>query len=395
MKIAFVTPWYGPDIPGGMEAETRRTAERLAAAGMEVEVLTTTIRDFFADWARNHHRRRVETINGVTVRRFPVENRDQAAFDAVNWRLMQGLPITATEERTYIEEMIRTPALYAHVRARCQDTLFIFIPYMFATTYFGAQICPAQSVVIPCLHDESYARLAIYRDIFPHVRALIFHTDAERDLANALFPAEPGQERLVLGEGVDTDWIGDAARFRARYDVAGPFVLVVGRKDAGKNTPFLLEMWRRYVAAHGRRLQLVFVGPGEIDVPPAIAGTVRDLGFVPAQDKHDAHAAATVLCQPSLHESFSLAIMDSWVAGRPVLVHGDCAVTREQCLKANGGLYFHDAAEFAGALNYLLAHPNIADRLGRQGRRHVLANYHWDLVVERYRGLVAALAPAG
>ena len=47
MKVAFVTPWYGADIPGGMESETRRTAAHLLEAGYKVEVLTTCIHNFF------------------------------------------------------------------------------------------------------------------------------------------------------------------------------------------------------------------------------------------------------------------------------------------------------------------------------------------------------------
>lgn len=51
-RLTFVTPWFGPDIPGGMEAETRRTIAHLQAAGFTVDVLTTCIRDFHADWGK-------------------------------------------------------------------------------------------------------------------------------------------------------------------------------------------------------------------------------------------------------------------------------------------------------------------------------------------------------
>lgn len=392
MKVTFVTPWYGPDIPGGMEAETRQTAEHLARAGMSVELLTTTVRDFFADWGKNHHKPGVSTVNGVTVRRFPVQKRDRAAFDAVNWRLMHNLPITPAQEQTYISQMLRSPRLYEHIQAECRHTLFLFIPYMFATTYYGAQICPPRSLIIPCLHDESYARLSLYRQVFPHVRALVLHTDAELALADALYPRSSDQIRAVLGEGVDTEWEGDAARFRQKYGLEGDFILVAGRKDQGKNTPLLLDYWRRYVHQRRPPLRLVFIGPGDITIPADIAETVIDLGFLPRQDKYDAHYASWLLCQPSLNESFSLVLMESWLAERPALVHAHCAVTREQCQKANAGLYFADYDEFAAALDYLQANPDTARILGQQGRRYVLANFHWDIVVARYQALLARIA---
>ena len=105
MKIAFVTPWYGPDIPGGMESETRRTAAHLAAAGYEVEVLTTCIRDFFSDWGTNYHSVGVTNERGVTVRRFRVSGGDQLAFQQVNTRLLNRQLISAAEEAVFAGEM--------------------------------------------------------------------------------------------------------------------------------------------------------------------------------------------------------------------------------------------------------------------------------------------------
>ena len=388
-KAVFVTPWYGPDIPGGMEAETRQTAEHLARAGISVEVLTTTVRDFFGDWGKNHHKPGVVSVNGVTVRRFPVQKRDRAAFDAVNWRLMQNLPVTPAQEQTYISQMLRCPQLYEYIAAECRHSIFLFIPYMFATTYYGAQVCPQRSIVIPCLHDESYARLSLYRQVFPQVRALVLHTDAELALADALYPRSPDQIRTVLGEGVDTDWTGDAARFRQKYGIDGAFMLAAGRKDQGKNTPLLLDYWRRYVYQRRPALRLVFIGPGDITVPADVAETVIDLGFLPLQDKYDAYHAALLLCQPSVNESFSLVLMESWLAERPALVHAECAVTREQCQKANAGLYFADYDEFAAALDYLQANPNAARIMGQQGRRYVLTHFHWRTIVARYQALLS------
>lgn len=394
--ITFVVPWYGPDAPGGAEAETRRTAHHLQEAGLQVEVLTTCTRDLYADWGRNYYRPGVEQVGGITVRRFRVEKRDKAAFDAVNFRLMHGLPIAAADERVYIEQMVRSPELYDFIAANGDGRLFVFIPYMPSTTYFGAQIHPGCSVLIPCLHDEAYARLGLYREIVPAVRALVLHTGAERDLAGCLFPAPSGQIREVIGEGVDTDWTGDPARFRAAHGIDGPFLLAAGRREPGKNTPLLLEYWGRYWQSSGRSrgVKLVLMGPGEVHIPAAVAEGVVDLGFVSAQDKHDAQAAAVASCVPSLNESFSLTLMESWLAGRPALVHGGCAVTREHCVRSNGGLYFESYDEFAATLDYLFDHPDTAVRLGEQGRRYVLDNYQWPVVIGRYQALFARLEAA-
>ncbi len=383
--IAFVTPWYGR-IPGGAEAEARRTAEHLAAAGQTVEVLTTCIRDFHADWGKNHHRPGTTNENGVTVRRFKVKKRDKAAFDRVNLQLMNGLPVSAADEQTYINQMINCPALYQFIADHREQYIFIFIPYMFATTHHGVQIAPERSIVIPCLHDEIYARMGIYKQSLTQAAALVFHVEAEKRLADSIF-GESEQVRLVLGEGVDTNITADASRFRQKYGIEGAFAIYVGRREPGKNTPLLFEYWTRYQNERDNDKRLLLLGSGDKQIPK----TAVNLGFLPREDVYDAMAAAAVLIMPSVNESFSLVLMESWLAGTAVLVHAACAVTKEHVQRSNGGLYFADYSEFAATLDYLFAHPETAGQMGRSGKAYVLGNYEWGTIVGRYVDLIAAV----
>ena len=95
MKPTFVLPWYGADVTGGAETEARKTVEGLQRlAGVEVEVLTTCVHDFHSDWSINARPEGLEWVDGIPVRRFPVRSRNTRAFDAVNLRLMHGLPLT-------------------------------------------------------------------------------------------------------------------------------------------------------------------------------------------------------------------------------------------------------------------------------------------------------------
>ena len=49
-KIGFVTPWYGENISGGAEAALRDITGHLFAAGMEVEILSTCVKEFHSNW---------------------------------------------------------------------------------------------------------------------------------------------------------------------------------------------------------------------------------------------------------------------------------------------------------------------------------------------------------
>ena len=92
--IAFVTPWFGENITGGAEMEARELAHHLADAGMEVEILTTCVQAFTADWNINYYNAGCFRESGLTVRRFPVRTRDTEAFDAVN-RMIEDIRVTS------------------------------------------------------------------------------------------------------------------------------------------------------------------------------------------------------------------------------------------------------------------------------------------------------------
>jgi glycosyltransferase involved in cell wall biosynthesis len=382
MKLAFVIPWFGERIPGGAESVCLATAGRLHQAGVPVEVLTTCIRQLTSDWSKNYHRPGVETINGITVRRFGVQGRDTDEFLRINDRVMRRLPVTAVEQAKFVREMIRCDDLTAFIEGHRNDYVFAYIPYLFSTTYWGVLACPESSVIIPCLHDEGYAYLSLYQPMFEKARGLVFHSRAEMNLANRLYSLSPKAQALV-GAGVKTSVGGDAQRFQEKYHL-GRFLLYIGRKDAGKNVPLLVNYFCRYKDRFPGDLKLVLIGTGSADIPDDHEHEIIDLGVVSPDDKSDACAAAMALCQPSINESFSLVLMESWGHGTPVLVHEDCPATREHCLASGGGLYFSSFEDFCGCLNCYVEKQELVGRMGRAGRRYVTANFTWDPVIQKY-----------
>ncbi len=391
-KIGFVIPWYGEDIPGGAEMELREVATHLQRAGMDVEILTTCVREFSADWNENYYSAGTAVVEDIAVRRFPVRRRDTAAFDRVNRRLMEGQHLSLQEEKTFVEEMVNSPQLYEYLKDASDDyALYVFIPYMFGTTYYGMQACPEKSVLIPCFHDEAYLYLRLFRQAYIQARGIIYNAMPEMELANKVYDFTT-TEQICMGIGMDTNICADADAFRKAYRIQKPFLLYAGRKDAGKNVHTLLRYFAEYKQRHGDSdLQLVLIGGGSIEIPASVRDDVYDLGFVSRQDKYDAMAAAELLCQPSHNESFSLVIMESWLCGRPVLVHSQCAVTRDFARRANGGLYFRNYFEFEGCVQYILTHPEQARTMGQNGGTFVRENFDWDVIVEKYRAFFAKL----
>jgi len=55
-------------------------------------------------------------------------------------------------------------------------------------------------------------------------------------------------------------------------------------------------------------------------------------------------------------------------------------------------LFYRDAAEFREALDLLAKTAPFRAALGENGRRYVEENYRWDVVMARYKGLIAAVS---
>lgn len=378
--MAFVVPRYGAEIVGGAETLVRGLAEHLASDGAAVEVLTTCARDHLT-W-RNAFRAGVGRTRDVTVRRFPVQPRDERRHAWLQQRILRGGRLRPEEEQRWVEASVNCPDLFAHLARHGRDhDLVCFAPYLFGTTLRGAPLVAERAVLVPCLHDEPFAHLGVVRNVFQACRGFIFNSSPEAALADKLYGIGD-RPAGVVGLGFDPGPPADADAFRRRHGLEGPLLVYLGRKEAGKNVPLLIQYALRYRAVRRAELTLVLAGDGPVTAPPDTPG-VRDVGYLDPAAKAAAYAAATVVCQPSVNESFSIVLMEAWLAGTPVLVHARCPVTTHHVVQAGGGLAFEDFYEFAEALDLLLEDRERRDQLGRQGRAYVEAEYSWPAVTAR------------
>ncbi len=264
---------------------------------------------------------------------------------------------------------------------------WVFFLYAFPLSFFGATIAGERGYLVPCLHDEPYARYTTTRHLLRSVRHVLANSEPEAELIRELADLPDGR-CSVVGEGIDLAARGDGDRFRASHRLDGPLLYFAGRRDHSKNFPLLLAYVKEYWARHGRAFTFIAGGPGPLDVSAPLARWIVDLGFLSTEEKHDAYAAADLFCMPSLLESYQITIMEAWLQGTPVLVHGDCAVTVYQSRQSNGGLWFRRYSEFDAALTLLLRSPELAQRLGMQGQRWVQQKARWEDVARRFEAAV-------
>lgn len=385
-KLGFVVPWYGENIPGGAEMLLRGLTSHMAASGVELEILTTCVKQFTSDWNENYHKEGVTTEGGITVRRFKVRKRDSAAFDRVNAMLIKGRKPSREDQEVFVREMVNSTDLYDYMSEHKDEySWFLYTPYMFGTTINGIRVAPEKSVLIPCFHDEAYAYMDVFTEEYKKIKGMVFNAVPEEELALRIYDLTNVKHKTI-GVGLDTKISSDPQRFREKFNIHDPFILYAGRKDEGKNVHTLVKFFAEFKKRNSTNLKLVLIGGGQMDFPEEFvkSGDIIDLGFVDIQDKYDANSATLLLCQPSKNESFSLVIMESWLGGRPVMVHEDCEVTKHFVVDANGGFYFKTYYEFEGQVNYLMNNPDVASKMGTNGCEYVKARFDWDIIVKNY-----------
>lgn len=393
-SIAIVLPRYGASLGGGAETLVRSLALKLFAEEGpryvdDLEVWTTCAVDH-RTWD-NALPAGATVEDGLTVRRFTVEPRNVDVFLRHEIAMREGRPLTVEEQLEWLGAGVNSRGLYEHIaRHGSRFDALIFAPYLFSTTFWGALIHPDRSLLVPCLHDEHYAYQQVFQHLFRRVRGLICNTEPERELIVHLYGEELRERSAVVGMGFDSVpevFFSSASEDDGR---AHPYLLYAGRKEQGKNLDLLLEYYEQYRVRAGDSVpRLLIVGSGEIGFRESLPEGVTDVGFVSEREKEQLMREALALVQPSTNESFSIVMMEAWLRGTPVIVHGHCAVTRDHVVQSGGGLYFTSPEEFAAVVQELVGRPELAEVLGDNGRRYVRGHYSWEAVLRRLLGALA------
>ena len=392
MRIAYLSVRYGEGVHGGAESACRSLAEHLAALGVDVEVHTTCATDT-TTWA-DHLPPGTTVEGGVTVHRHRVASGRHPRFEAHSGPVLAArVGQRDPAGRRWIEEQGPVcPAAVDAALASAAD-LVVATPYLYWPTVEVVRRAGARVVLHPAAHDEAAIRLPLFAATFAGAGGLAFYTDAERRLVERLFPAVSASPQLVCGLGVDPPAppLLDPEAFRAAHHLGDdPYLLYLGRVDEGKGTAVLNRFFAAYKLRRPGPLRLVYAGP--VIQAPTPGGDVRVVGPVSDTLKWSALAGATALAMPSVNESFSIVVLEAWLAGRPVLVNARGAAISEHTRRAGGGLAFAGYASFEAALDRLVGDPALAGALGRAGRAYTEASFAWEVVTRRYRDWLERVA---
>jgi glycosyltransferase involved in cell wall biosynthesis len=394
VKIAVVVQRYGADINGGAELHARYIAQRLSRRAT-VDVLTTCARDYVT-W-KNELPAGEEQVNGVTVRRFPVDReRHPEEFGRKSARVFGHMHSLADELAWLESEGPASRALVNYAEAHAADyDFFLLFSYRYYHAFHLARRLASKAVLVPTAERDAAIGLTIFGPVFRGVRAVMYNSPEERAMIRAVSgnTSVPG---VVVGVGSDVPDRVDPARFRRKFGIRRPYAIYIGRLDENKGCLELFSHFQRYSAAFPRGLDLLLVGNAIVEVPKH--ARIRHLGFLDDRDKFDALAAADLLIMPSYFESLSMVALEAWGLGRPVLANGRCDVLKGQCIRSNAGLYYESYEELVEGLYSLESNGPLNARLGRNGREFFRRNYAWPVIERKYfdmfEQLKRAAAPA-
>ena len=401
MNILYASTLYPPAI-GGSQMHLHCMAKVVQSLGHGVQVATYTSR-YRSDWLRLTTYR-CETpedysYEGIPVSRlgFPRSVRMRMVPWASLYYFLMGPAVRriAHWTRREMERIAQAPSV-VHVTRNGRE--FLARACLDLARQRGIPF-----VVTPNHHPRW--RGVLYRQwdrVYREADAVIALTPAEKRMLVEQKGVRP--ERIhVTGTGPILAPHFSAEGFRRKSGIEGRIVLFVGQQLKYKGIGAMAEaapiVWGKHPD-----VRFVFIGP-PTPYSEKLFGRLRDprlvcLGNVDVATKTSALAACTILCLPSVQESFGIVYAEAWSHRKPVIGCRIPAVSAVIDEGRDGLLTRQEPQDLAAAIVRLLDGPQECEAMGRAGWRKVQEHFNWETVTQRtldvYRSLGAADAcPAG
>jgi glycosyltransferase involved in cell wall biosynthesis len=379
LKLACVIQRFGAEVTGGSERHCRVVAEHLSSHH-DVTILTSCAQDYVT-W-RNVYPSGVSKAGALTVRRFPVaRQRHLGRLADLSAIVFTTRSSPEEQERWFVENGPEVPELIDHLRQHgAEYDRVLFWTYRYYQTFFGLPLVADRAILVPTAEEDPLIWVDVVDRLFALPTGYMFLTPEEAELVQGR-ASRPLAPSCVIGCGVEPVPSPAIETDLAALGVSDPFILYLGRIEPNKGCGTLLDYFGRFLDAGGTPVQLVMAGFPNMPIPEH--PLVKCLGVVDEPVREALLANARLLLVPSPYESLSMVLLEAWNQGLPALVNGRCAVLHGQIVRANGGLSYRYAGDFAASLAYLLAHPDVARQLGRQGLAYVEQEYRWPRVMQK------------
>lgn len=175
-------------------------------------------------------------------------------------------------------------------------------------------------------------------------------------------------------------------------------ILYAGTLNQRKGYADLIRAFAKVTSKH-LDWKVVLAGNGEIEQARALAkeleveGQVNLLGWVNGESKNKAFKQASVFCLPSYAEGFSMAVLDAWAYGLPVIttpVGGipDVAIDGENMLLFNPG----DIDALAKKLDLIMSDEALRYKLSASSTKMAAEKFNLDTITAQVAEIYESLS---
>jgi glycosyltransferase involved in cell wall biosynthesis len=375
MKIVYTHHHYWP-VTGGIENVVKALAEGMVRLGHEVHVVASR---YGAEG-----RPREEVVNGVHVHRVG--------------SVRLGYP-DLTYPLEYPINLLKSADI---VHGHSQNSLFT-VKMIEKAKQLGVKTV-THFMAVDALSDHPNSLVRLLGPLYGRWTVLRAIRSSDVRLVKSLRDREMlksryGIDAVYVPDGVDEGLLNTpnmAGKFKAKYNINGPFVVYVGRLHRLKGIDVLIKAIS-IATKEEPTLTAVIIGPGdqrpyrELANRLEIRKNVIFTGFVSEEVKISALDASAALVLPSISnyvEAFSLAITEAWARGKPVVASAVGEVPYRVRHMVNGLLVPpRNTKALADAILQLIRDRKLGERLGAEGRERVTT---WDKVIDELLKLYAS-----
>jgi glycogen synthase len=212
-------------------------------------------------------------------------------------------------------------------------------------------------------------------------------TAVSRCVRSTLEGIVPEPRLRTVPNGVDTARITQIARVPALYDIAGPYLLYVGKLELTKGAGMLVPTLERLES----RLPLVVVGEGslraDIQAQAKSKGLdVRFTGWVDNDESLRLMANCEALLFPSVWpEPLSRVLLEAMAVGAPTVAM-DTGGTAD-IIDGSSGLLCGNLDDFVKGVNIITEDASLRDRLRTQARRKAVEEFDLKIVASQVENI--------
>jgi phosphatidylinositol alpha-mannosyltransferase len=355
MRIGIVCP-YAWDAPGGVRSHVADLAQTLIARGHEVSVLA------------------------------PIDEHE----DVPDWIVDGGRPVSVPYNGSVAKLSFGVKAtgrVRRWIRDGDFDVLHVHEPLAPSLSLLACWV--GRGPIVATWHSSSERSRMLSAGFYIAQTAMekVIARIAVSEDARRFLVGHVGGDAVVIPNGVRVSDFVTKERL-PEFDPARPSMVFLGRMDEPRKGLHVLVGALPEIVAKVPNVQVVIVGPGDIDdqresLDPSVRDNVVYLGRVSDADKARAFASADIYIAPHTGgESFGIVLAEAMAASTAVLA-SDLPAFRNVLADGEAGRLFPtgDCAALAQAAVDLLTDASAREALVTAGRSRVM-DFDWDHVVD-------------